>query len=348
MSPPLDQACPVIVRVGAACPLGLTSLETAMCVRASKLEPRPTAFIDKRGRTVGASHARWLAAELAGFDRLVALGARALGEAAGDLTEPAPLVLALPEAPRPDDEGRFGPELVAALASASGARLDLERSAVVRAGSAGLAVALASATALLASGAPAVLVGGLDSYLHPDVIRGLDEECRLHAEGTDDGIVPSEGAGFALLAPAPSSGRVARVAHAGAIATLAHVATATEPPAGADEADLAVGMTRALHEALGTRAHRGPVGWILSDVNGEHHRVREWSTAEIRCGELLASARHDRLTGELGDVGAAAGALLLAIACTYLRVGCAPARSALVVLSSEGPARGVFVVEAAS
>ncbi|MCC6522274.1 MAG: hypothetical protein IT373_06405 [Polyangiaceae bacterium] len=344
MSPPVDQACPVIVRVGAACPLGLTSLETALCVRASKLEPRPTAFLDKRGRTVGASHARWLDAELAGFDRLVALGARALGEAAGELTEPAPLVLALPEAPRPDDDGRFGHELVAALASASGARLDLERSAVVRAGSAGFAVALASATALLASGAPAVLVGGLDSYIDPDVIRELDEQCRLHAEGTEDGIVPSEGAGFALLGTAPSLGRVAR---AGAIATLAHVATATEPPAGADDAELAVGMTRALQEALGARAHQGPIDWVLSDVNGEHHRVREWSTAEIRCGEVLAAARHDRLLGELGDVGAAAGALLLAIACTYLRVGCAPARSALFVLSSEGPARGVFIVEAA-
>jgi 3-oxoacyl-[acyl-carrier-protein] synthase-1 len=103
-------------------------------------------------------------------------------------------------------------------------------------------------------------------------------------------------------------------------------------------------MTALVRRALG--AARREVGWVMSDVNGEQHRVGEWSKVEVRCELTPERVRHDRLPDEAGDVGAASGALMLAIACTSWEVGCAPAGAALFALCSEGPARGAFVAEA--
>jgi 3-oxoacyl-[acyl-carrier-protein] synthase-1 len=337
---------PLVVRVGARCPVGLSSLEVAMCVRACKLEPRSSALLDRNGRAVGTARARWLDDELTGFDRLVALAAPALAEAARGLPAAAPLVLALAAPGRADDDARYGGEIVAALAKASGVDVEVGCSEVVRSGNAGFAGALQSAARKLAAGTPAVLVGGVDGFNHPDVLRWLDDERRLHAPGTDDGIVPSEGAAFVLLSTAAA---LPSIASAPAIASLQHVGVGIETSADGDEAPSSGrAITDELRRGLPFAERHGPIGWILSDVNGEHHRVREWSIAEVRLGEALRAAHHDQLVGELGDVGAAIGPLSLAIACTWLAVGCAPARSALLTLASDGPERAVVVVEGAS
>src|SRR5436190_637255 len=47
---------------------------------------------------------------------------------------------------------------------------------------------------------PAVLVGGLDSYLEPPLLDQLDDQRRLLGAGAPDGFVPGEGAAFVLLA----------------------------------------------------------------------------------------------------------------------------------------------------
>src|SRR5689334_17953235 len=119
-------ALPVlIVGVGARGTLGLTALQVAMCGRAQKLDVWLTRFEDRWKHSIGAARARFLPDELHGFDRLVALGAPALREAASALPGPMPLYLAVAEAGRPDDDPRMGPELVAALAQASGVAIDV-------------------------------------------------------------------------------------------------------------------------------------------------------------------------------------------------------------------------------
>ena len=128
MASPLCQ----ILGVGARGPLGLNALQIAMCGRAGKIEPRRTRFTDKHGNSIGAVRARFLPDDLHGYDRLLALAVPALIEAAKALVNsayapPYPLFLALSEPGRPDDDSRFGPEILADLARRSGIPIDLER-----------------------------------------------------------------------------------------------------------------------------------------------------------------------------------------------------------------------------
>ena len=282
--------------------------------------------------------ARYLPDDLHGYDRLVALAVPALIEAAKVLTgssfaPPYPLFLALPEAGRPDDDPRFGPEIIAELARRSAVPIDVERSLVIRSGHAGGGLALELAVLRIAEGGrpQAYLVGGVDSYYQKDVLAWLDEECRLHSGTAGNGIIPSEGAAFAVLAASTGEAGARR-----AIAKITAAVSAREDTVGTTSPNLATAMTRAVRD-VATVAGGRPIRWVLSDVNGEQHRISEFSKVEIRSKDLFQEGfLHEALAEELGDVGAASGAMLLAWACAHSLAGSAPAPRVLLALHAEG------------
>jgi 3-oxoacyl-[acyl-carrier-protein] synthase-1 len=327
-----------IFGVGARGPLGMNALQVAMCARAGKLTPSTTGFVDKRGQHVGMCLDGTLDETLHGCDRLVKLGAPALaeavahagarlGESGAKLDKPA-LFLALPEPGRPDDDLRLNGDVLAALAGEARVAVDLERSRVVRAGQAGGALALEAA---LASGAPWAIVGGLDGYYHPGVLRWLDEECRLHALGAENGFIPSEGAAFLVLG--------ARGPRDAALGSVVHAQGTLETTVTRDEPNIAAAMTALVHDLV----PRSRIDWVLCDVNGERHRVREWSMVAMRTD--LAHLPEQRMPDLVGDLGAATGATAAAMACSLWQTRCAPGSAAIVALHSEGPERGAFLLE---
>ncbi len=326
-----------VLAVGAVAPVGGSALEVAMGARAAKLTPRPTrvylqpsvneavdgAFAPAAPTPAGVCVAGDLDDALHGFDRLIALATPALREAAASIHEPLPCVLVIAEPGRPDDDPCLGPELLAALAAASGVSLDHERSSVLRAGHGGLAAALDRAAALLGERVTRVLVGGVDSYLHPGVLRWLDERGALHGPGVRGGFLPAEGAAFALLGgPAERERSLARVRG------WVH-ASGEGAPAMAD---------------LLTRLCPDGAAWILHDVNGEPWRIDAWTEAEA-AAHLGGARVRSRLPEALGDVGAATGAMAIAIASSWWAAGCAPAGAALVALCSRTGERGAFLLE---
>jgi 3-oxoacyl-[acyl-carrier-protein] synthase-1 len=346
-----ETALGVITGVGARSPLGLDALQVTLCARAGKIEPRPTAFLDSRNYPIGDVRALCLRDDLHGFERLVELAVPALREAAatlgprraaGDARLRPPILLTLPEAGRADDDARLGPAFVETIAKRAEIPVDLARSEVIRAGHAGFAIALARAAALLREReVHAVLVGGVDSYHHPGVLASLDEGYRLHAPAVSDGFVPSEGAAFVLLEPLRVSDAAVRP-----LARLVLAGATREETVATGAPNLAEAMTRL---ARGAAEVAGPLGWILTDINGERHRVREWTMVQMRIDDLVEEgARVERWVEELGDAGAATGALLAVLACMQWQVGCAPAGAALVALHSESPERGVVILEGAS
>ncbi|MDI1437284.1 hypothetical protein [Polyangium sorediatum] len=321
--------------VGAYGPLGLSALQITMCARARKLVPRPTSFVDKRGESVGVCLADGIAEDVHGPPRLLALARPALREAVHRARiEAIPLVLSLPEAGRPDDDPCYGEFFVKMLAAASEVPIDIARSRVVRAGHAGGALAMEAAIALL-HGAPAVLVGGVDSYHHPDLLRWLDEECRLHALDAENGFIPGEGAAFALL----SRDRTGRLP--APIAAVLGCASGREESDLHDEPNIAASMTSILGRLLDGASTRP--GWVLCDVNGERHRVREWNLCAVR-HRLIEGVVTMDAPGDLGDIGAATGAMLLALAAVSWSVSAAPSPTALVALSSDAAERGAFLL----
>lgn len=345
-----------IVGVGARGPVGLSSLQLAMGVRARKLEPRTLPVLrDKRGQDIGACVTGGISLAVIGYERLLALAAPAaieallevrvaLGlDAAGEAS--LPVLVSLPEPGRADDDARFGAEFLAALAKRAGFRVAQDKSAVVRTGRAGLVEALQQAARLLDDGEPAVLVGGVDSWCAPAVLAELDAASRLHALGAEEGVIPSEGAGFVLIVRQQNSRR--KVPPPRALAHIVFAETAVEEggtPGGSP--NVAAAMTALVRSALGIRRPelRGPEAWLLSDLNGERHRIEEWELVAVR-NDLDVRVAHDRFLEHLGELGAASGAVLLALAVAFWRTGAAPCGRALLALHSDGPLRGTIAVE---
>lgn len=328
-----------IDRVSAITPIGVTAVQTAWVARAASYEPQTTSLRDRRGQRVGMCRVGGLGADLTGYPRMMALAERALRPLVPTFgAEPIPMAVAVPEAGRPDDEERFatfGPD----LARQSGLSLDPSRSAVVRADRAGVAHAIEKAGEWLESGARQVLVGGVDSYHHPEVLLQLDEERRLHTYWAHDGFVPGEAAAFFVVSrdAAPAAPRVLHVA------TGDDPAARREPDDGAPP-DIARTMT-AMIQSIGARWEAPR--WIISDHNGERHRVQWWQLVAYR--EAVArDADHLRLPAATGDLGAATGAVAVAVAQASWETRAVADPRCLVALHGEDGQRGVIYLERAA
>ena len=313
-----------IVGVGMATPLGLDARQSSLVLRARKLAPGKNPYQDRRGFSLGDVRSKRLDDACVGRERMLSLAAPALAEA---------------EAP-------LGADFFAELGKRAGVPLAPEACEPFVLGHAGFSAALARALAFVAQaprdaarGRPCAIVGGIDSHHDPVVLAALDKERRVHGDGVWDGFIPSEAAAFVVVAPAGSTPALARVLAVTTGMEREDTGEGPNPPIG----EAATEVVRAAAAAL-----RAPVPWVLPDVNGERHRVKEWSFVRIRNPERFDdhTTVETRLCDELGDVGAASGAVHAAYACMAFRMGFAPAPEVLVALASEGPARGAFALGA--
>lgn len=327
--------------VGARSPVGLTALQVAMCARADLFAPRSTQVVDRRGDTIGCARLRSLADELVGFDRFRALGAPALREAATGLppgNAPVPVLLALPRAERADQSPRFDAELIDTLAHDAGLAVDLSRSRVLRTDGPGFAMLLEAAAALARDRTPTV-VGAIDSAMHPEVLRRMDEERRVHNLIDEDAVIPSEGAAFALLGDAKLR------ADATPLAEVLACRVAREEPGDT----IGAAFTRLCREA----AEQTPFGeggpdaerWVLNDLGGERVRRRAWNFVATRV-DAIGDAVIERAPSLFGDLGAATGAMGLIYLCKSWGARAPRPGRAMIVLQSEGPERATIVLRA--
>ncbi len=357
----------IILGVGLSSPFGLDARQTALVFRAKKLAPEKASFGDRSGFGLGNVRSRRLPDSLVGRERLLELAAPALAEAVRGLPSqpgPLPLFLSLPPR-RAEAEQPLGADFLEALGKQAQVPIALESSEPFPIGHAGFAAALERALAFLATPPPPTplqglpfgrlgkapeptgpakpkptyaIVGGVDSYHDPAVLEALDKESRVNAEGIWDGFVPSEGAAFVVVALPDANLPVV-----GRVLGLGLGMERLEDPQNPTVAEAATELVRIVATNL-----RTPVPWALPDLNCERHRVKEWTFVRIRNGETFhdTATVETRLCDELGDVGAATGAVSTAFVCSAWKLGFAPANQALVFLSSDGPARGAIALGA--
>ena len=245
----------------------------------------------------------------------------------------------------PADMGRY----VLAAMTTDGA-LPRPRAAAVRfEGHAAGAVAIVDAVRALRVGErKCCVVGGAETFLDADAIGELDLGFRLRSERSADGYLPGEAAAFVVLETA------ARAAERGVkpLARVAGYGLADEPhPHGSDEPCAGEGVCDAIRQTA-ERAARGAgrrarAAWVISDQNGERHRAKEWALAAARLHELLDPVLELWHPAEnFGDTGPASVPLLAAMFVETLRRGVAPATEALLIASSDGPARAGLLLRA--
>jgi 3-oxoacyl-[acyl-carrier-protein] synthase-1 len=259
--------------------------------------------------------------------------------------EEAAIVLCLPAA-RKNAAPLDGARLAAELAR----RLSLrprQTSIAIADGGVSTMRAITWARACIAAGdAPRVLVVAADSFLPIEVLDALDGAERLRSERNVDGLIPGE-AGAALLLETEGTARVRRVAP---IAAVDAVGWGREPnPIGAAANPTGAGLCQAIRQ-VAAESPGAPFTWALSDMNGESQCSYEWGLARSRLGALIVEPELWHPADTMGDVGAAAGAILCSLAAVAFMRGYAPERPdltsarALVLCSADNGDRASCIL----
>jgi 3-oxoacyl-[acyl-carrier-protein] synthase-1 len=149
-----------------------------------------------------------------------------------------------------------------------------------------------------------------------------------------DGFIPSEGAAFVVLSTAHGPGDV----------RMAPVVTAV---AGASDPGHLYGSAPARGEGLaraldGLRAQlpagTPAVACTWAGLNGENFGAKEWGVAQLRHRDLFcASMQIEHPADCYGDLGAATGAMLLALADRTMRSGTRPGPALVWAASDREP-----------
>ena len=348
---------PVLVGVGMMTAVGLTAPETAASVRSAtmrftetpirdhRFQPFTLAEVPEDGLPPLAEAIERETGLTARERRLLRLGAMPLLEALAPLPaaeQTPPLLLALPEMQpaRPIDGARF----LARLATQTGPRFDVGRSAAVDAGRAGALVAIARAEEMIRRGLCGfVVAGAVDTYRDLYVLGTLDVEQRVKSAAHLDGFIPGEGAAFLLLA----SDQAAAEAGVPVLARLTPLSIGEEEGHLYSEAPYrGDGLARTFAQLFGAGLVPEPVAEVWSSMNGENHWAKEWGVGFLRNrGAFREDHGIHHPADCFGDTGAACGPLLVGLAALGMRAGYRRSPS-LVYCSSDRGARAALAVTA--
>jgi 3-oxoacyl-[acyl-carrier-protein] synthase-1 len=333
----------VVVGVGARTAVGLTARHTAFLLRAGVAGFHETPLLDVNDEPVTIASVPVLDPRMVGVERVRLLAVAALDEVLetlGDLRDlRIRIVLGLDEA-----LGRRVPPALSQadeMASAMNAHATKRGavSVVVEAVARGEAAAglriTAACNELAANAVDVVLLGGAHSDYDPEIVQRLSSLGRLFGAGSINGVIPGESAAFvALTTPAFARKRDWLVR-----ARLHAVGLGIEK-AGPDNdhpASEALGLTQAVRMATkALEADELRVGWMLTDMTAEFHRVLEWQAVLVRTQNVFGNPQWiDAHAHRLGRLGASALPLQIAIASTAWQHGFAPHGLALSMVGSD-------------
>jgi 3-oxoacyl-[acyl-carrier-protein] synthase-1 len=287
---------------------------------------------------------------LGGPARLLDLASRALADLARDAEldpadlHDAALLLSLPALDPAVETWNLGRDFVPALRDRT--RLPFEEVRVVQTGAAGMFELLGDASRLLGDrSAPRCVLLGVDSYLAADRLRHLDASHRIKSRRNVDGFVPGEAASAVLLETEAQA--VSRdVATDGVVSG---VGLGSEPETfSSEKQSTGRGLTEALRRLFASPGGSGRAAdFVLCDLNGESYRAVEWGLVLVRLGEDLAGiAKLCHPANCHGDIGAATGGALMAIATAAFRRGYAPSEEAILFCGSDGALRAAARIKA--
>jgi len=344
-----------ILGMGMVTPVGLKAGATAAAIRAGitrvsaspikdrDREPLKAAFLEEACLPpLVPSLKAPLERVTARHRRMVRLASRALLEASGDGTQRVPLLLALPEVSPWGDP--VGTSFLEHLMEQSGVALELRHSHLLRAGRAGGLLAVERALELLAAKrAPAVLVGGVDTYQDARLLTTLESEGRLQAGALPDGFIPGEGAAFLLLAPPGEGQRRKRAPFAHVLST----GSAKEPGHRySKEPYLGEGLANAFQCMFARmQAQRLLIRCVYAGLNGERFWTKEWGVAYLRHTRYFEEEyRIEHPVEYMGDPGAALGPVMVALAAIGMKKGYRPS-PCLVWCSSDREERAAVLLQ---
>ena len=278
------------------------------------------------------------------FSRLVALGTAAFDECVNSvesIPDDCPVLLCIREPCRRNPRDAWTGEALLSQIVAASAISGSIISEVIEHGNASVAVALQRAKELMLSRkAEVCIVGGVDSFLNPFDVGQFARAYRVRSSEVAQGFVPGEGAAFlAVTLDKPAlSGPIIRGIGFGREDATTSVQSSSY--------STGIGLESALRASLEDAGiHESAISFRISDSNGEIYRglentlatTRFYRTRREKFPQILPSV-------SIGEIGAATGALQIAIATTALVRAYAPGPIAMCETASDGGLRAACVV----
>jgi 3-oxoacyl-[acyl-carrier-protein] synthase I len=341
-----------IVAAGARTPLGLQAPAAAVALRAGIVALGEHPFmIDQMGDPMPGALDPELDPLLMGPNRLLALIETAMREACEPICATResptalPVYLGLPEV-RPGFSAQDVETVRTGLARFKDFPAELRQATVFARGHAAGLLALATAVEQMQRGHfEACLVGGVDSYFHPDTMEWLDENRQLVGTISRSGFVPGEGAGVCLLVTDQTCKNLGLKAQV----VVRAVAAGKETKLIKTE-DICLGeglSTTVLDAVLGLQLPDERINDVICDINGERYRGEEWGFVCLRLSSYFDDPTAYLSPAECwGDMGAASGPLFAMLVCQASMRGFSKGPRTMLWTSSEGGQRAVVVLEA--
>lgn len=329
-----------VVSAGICCAVGYSAAAASCALRAGMDHFQESDFRTRSGDLVRV--ARLPEPRLWGAPRLAEWMRHAMEDClahAGPLPDdPMPLLLLCAEPERPAAEDRQTVQAVALSRPALGRPLHPASSGTAT-GRAGLAGCLAHADKLLREGAARhVMVVGVDSYLHSEVINHYLSQDRLLVPGNRDGFIPGEAAAAVLLELAPPEAPGLHIAGWGR--------GMEEGRPDGSVPSRSRGLTQALRTAFAQAGiDCNDLAFRLSDQNGEGFFAGDATNAFTRVAVDGGTSPMVLTTADCtGEVGAATGPLMLAWLHHLLPRADGPGHCGVLHLANDEGLRAAVVV----
>lgn len=256
-------------------------------------------------------------AELLSFrdERLLQMTQAAAQEALANYRgEPVPLILAGPEN-YPGVLNQLPSNFLSVLKAQADLPILYEASRTIGTGRTGVLEALRLAHFYLSSGQhDHVLIGGVDSCQHSAWLNFLDRTERLKSASPHrraDTFVPGEGAAFLLLTNNPACAMRSN----NIVMTLTEPGLDQEPGHFYSEAPYrGEGLDAAVKQALNQLPEPQKIQYLFSGINGESYWAKELGVAVTRSSQRFDNMKHQHPADCFGDLGAATGGALIALA----------------------------------
>lgn len=330
-----------ILRTGLVSSVGLSAPATCAAIRAGVANPTTTRFIDSAGEWLTA-HQVGLERPWRGMTRLVKMAASAIRECLVDVDSAdwsaLPLLLCVAERERPGRADGLDDQLFQGIERELGIQFFPE-SRILPHGRVSLGAAFMVARKLIYENRiPRVLVAAVDSLLSWSTLSHYERAGRLLTAENSNGFTAGEGAGAVLLSAPNGRAQLVCTGMGGAV-EAAHIDT--EEPLRGD------GLTAAITEALTDAGlHMNDMDFRITDLSGEHYYFKEATLA------LARTLRKHKTEFELwhpaeciGEVGAPAGAAIIAMADSAFRKNFARGPRVLAHMANDAGRRAALALE---
>ncbi len=344
----------MVASVGARTSVGLNALQTTMLFRAGAAGMAMAPLVDVDGDQVTMCLQPTLDPLMVGWERAATLAEPALKEALLPLQDRVDgrkvrFALCLDarygSAPRASEEAAHAAALTTQVNDRAHRLLPGLALEVVARGHAAGALCLADILrSLEAREYEAAVVGGVHSDYEPSWIQQLSSQGRLFKPDNLDSFVPGELAAFVVLMREDAARRAGLTPMAGVVNVATGMERAT--PHNDVPAYEAIGLTSTIRTvAQPLLDSEMTAGWAITDLTFEQRRVFEWQSMLIRTRKVWSDPYAvDSPAQRLGQLGAAAVPLGMAMAAVGWQSGSGPAPIAIVYAGSEAGERGAVLL----